>query len=747
MRRYIGRVAGVPAVLIMSLTWGLFASAGLVLATERAGAATRAVVVDIDGPIGPAMADYVEEALDEATDREAALVVLRMDTPGGLDRSMRRIIRAVLDSSMPVIGFVAPSGARAASAGTYILYATHVAAMAPGTNLGAATPVEIGGGLLPRPDSDGGDDAPVTGEPGAESVPGDARTRKMVNDAAAYLRSLADLRGRNADWAEKAVREGVSLTAQEALEAGVVDVIADDVEDLLVKVDGRSVNIGGTVRTLETRDAVVEQMAPGWQTRLLAVLTNPNVAFILMLVGIYGLIFEMANPGAVVPGVIGAISLVLGLYALNILPVNHAGLGLLLLGIAFMVAEAFVPSFGILGFGGIVAFVVGATMLFDTDTPAFTLSIWVIGSATAVTAVLLLIVVAYIVKTARRPVVTGLDQMIGSTGEVDDWSGHEGHVLVGGERWRATAERSFSPGAKVKVVQVDGLVVKVEADPAPGRDDINRTPWLDVETDMILNGILVVALAALIIAFFATAIHILREYERGVVFTLGRFTRVAGPGFVILIPVIQKMVRVDLRIRVEDVPTQDVISHDNVSVQVNAVIYFRVVDAARAILQVEDFLQATSQLAQTTLRSVLGKHELDEMLAERDRLNNDIQEILDRQTDAWGVKVNNVEIKHVDLDTSMIRAIAKQAEAERVRRARIINAEGEQQAAEKLVEAAQMLGTAPQALQLRYLTALQDIAGDKSSTIVFPLPIDMLAAITASHGNKDKTADTDKDKN
>lgn len=253
---------------------------------------------------------------------------------------------------------------------------------------------------------------------------------------------------------------------------------------------------------------------------------------------------------------------------------------------------------------------------------------------------------------------------------------------------------------------------------------------------MILNGILVAAIAGLVIAFFAAAIRILREYDRGVVFTLGRFTRIAGPGFVILIPVIQQMVRVDLRTRVEDVPTQDVISHDNVSVQVNAVIYFRVIDAARAVLQVEDFLLATSQLAQTTLRSVLGKHELDEMLAERDRLNNDIQEILDRQTDAWGIKVNNVEIKHVDLDSSMIRAIAKQAEAERIRRAKIINAQGEQQAAEKLVEAARMLETAPQALQLRYLTALQDIAGDKSSTIVFPLPIDMLGALKSALENK-----------
>jgi regulator of protease activity HflC (stomatin/prohibitin superfamily) len=245
-----------------------------------------------------------------------------------------------------------------------------------------------------------------------------------------------------------------------------------------------------------------------------------------------------------------------------------------------------------------------------------------------------------------------------------------------------------------------------------------------------MGGLAFYVLAAvLIVAFFASAIRILREYERGVVFTLGRYTRIAGPGFIILIPVIQQMVRVDLRTFVEDVPTQDVISRDNVSVKVNAVLYFRIVDPERAILQVENYMEATSQLAQTTLRSVLGKHELDEMLAERDKLNADIQAILDEQTDAWGIKVANVEIKHVDIDESMVRAIAKQAEAERFRRAKIINAEGEQQAAEKLVEAGRILGGDPRAMQLRYFAALHDIAGDKSNTIVFPMPLDLIEGL------------------
>ena len=247
-----------------------------------------------------------------------------------------------------------------------------------------------------------------------------------------------------------------------------------------------------------------------------------------------------------------------------------------------------------------------------------------------------------------------------------------------------------------------------------------------------MGGLAFYVLAAvLIVAFFASAIRILREYERGVVFTLGRYTRIAGPGFIILIPVIQQMVRVDLRTFVEDVPTQDVISRDNVSVKVNAVLYFRIVDPERAILQVENYMEATSQLAQTTLRSVLGKHELDEMLAERDKLNADIQAILDEQTDAWGIKVANVEIKHVDIDESMVRAIARQAEAERFRRAKIINAEGEQQAAEKLVEAGRILGVDPRAMQLRYFAALHDIAGDKSNTIVFPMPIDLIEGLKA----------------
>jgi regulator of protease activity HflC (stomatin/prohibitin superfamily) len=249
------------------------------------------------------------------------------------------------------------------------------------------------------------------------------------------------------------------------------------------------------------------------------------------------------------------------------------------------------------------------------------------------------------------------------------------------------------------------------------------------------------AIVVLVVLLLASAIKVLREYQRGVIFSLGRFWKVKGPGLIIVVPVIQQMVKVDLRVIVMDVPSQDVISRDNVSVKVNAVVYFRVIDPEKAIIQVEDYLMATSQLAQTTLRSVLGQHELDAMLAERDKLNADIREILDAQTDAWGIKVANVEIKRVDLDESMIRAIARQAEAERVRRAKVIHAEGEMQAAEKLTEAARILSAQPQAIQLRYMQTLTDIAGDKSSTIVFPLPLDLVAPLLKAAGGDNPAGD------
>lgn len=429
-------------------------------AAAQQPAAKLAILVRIDGPIGPATSEYVGRAIDTAAERQAAVIILQMDTPGGLDTSMREIIRDILASPVPVVGFVAPQGARAASAGTYIMYASHVAAMAPGTNLGAATPVQLGGGSQPLPggEENGEDDKPADGKP-----PPDAMASKAINDAAAYIRSLAELRGRNAEWAVRAVREAASLSANQALELGVIDVMAGDAGALLTQLDGRTVSVGGGQRVLDTDGAMIEIIEPDWRTELLSLLTNPNVAFILMLVGVYGLIFELSNPGAIFPGVIGAVCLMFGLYALNVLPVNYAGLALVILGIAFMVAEAFLPSFGVLGIGGLVAFAAGATILFDTEVPGFTLSWPVIIGTTLAMAAALLLLLGYVVKAQRRPVTTGSERMIGNMGKVVEWHDHGGLVRVDGDLWRAVGHPGLVPGQNVRVLKMRGVTLTVEA--------------------------------------------------------------------------------------------------------------------------------------------------------------------------------------------------------------------------------------------------------------------------------------------
>lgn len=428
---------------------------------EASGRERVALSVEIDGAIGPASARQLKEALAIATGRNAEVVILQIDTPGGLVTSMREMIADILASPVPVIGYVAPAGGHAASAGTYILYATHVAAMAPGTNLGAATPVELGGPLpsLPGPGGDkdtGKDQKNATGPPPA----GDAMMAKVTNDAVALIRSLAELRGRNADWGEKAVREAASLSANAALQEHVIDFVARDTTELLLLADGRTVEVSGKKQVLATKGLPVETLDPGWFIRLLAVITDPNIAIVLMLVGVYGIVFEFTSPGAVAPGVIGTICLVLGLYALNLLPINYTGLALMLLGIAFLIVEAFNPTL-VLGLGGVSAFLLGAAMLLKIEGPGFEMSWAVIGAAAALTLGLALLTGSYLWAARRSLPRVGAQAMHGLPAEILDWSQGEGHVLAQGERWRAKADEPLAPGDSVEVAEVKNLVLTV----------------------------------------------------------------------------------------------------------------------------------------------------------------------------------------------------------------------------------------------------------------------------------------------
>jgi membrane-bound serine protease (ClpP class) len=428
-----------------------------VVSAPSAHAAGRAVVLDIDGAIGPAVADYVErEIAVAAASGDTGLIVLRMNTPGGLDTSMRQIIRAILASPVPVATFVAPSGARAASAGTYIAYASAIAAMAPGTNIGAATPVQIGGGSL----FPGGSEQKQQGKNAGSQ---DTETRKIINDATAYIQSLAALNHRNADWAAEAVRSAVSLPAAEALSMHVIDVIANDVPDLLRQIDGRTVTVNGKPFKLVTAGLTIVRVPADWRTELLKLVTDPNVAFILMLIGVYGLILEFFNPGAVAPGLIGAISLVIALYALAFIPINYAGAALVVVGIGLMVAEVHIGAFGALGVGGIAAFVIGALLMFPARTSGFALSGAVVTGAAIGSAALIVLMLGALVHSRKKPVVTGSEALIGARGEAVFWEGDEGRVRVHGEIWRARADAPLKAGAPVKVIRRDGLVLLVQS--------------------------------------------------------------------------------------------------------------------------------------------------------------------------------------------------------------------------------------------------------------------------------------------
>ncbi len=451
----------------------------------------HAALLTINGPIGPGVSDYVHRGFEKAVAGGAKAIILQMDTPGGLDTSMRAIIKDILASPVPVIGYVGPSGARAASAGTYILYASHVAAMAPGTNLGAATPVQLGGSPAPpeEPDKDrkkpaedededsskeAGEAAEEEDKPAEESAaaepeeksPGTTKKHptlsdKALNDAIAYIRSLAQMRGRNAQWAVEAVEEAASLSSEDALEAGVIDLMATDIKDLLVKADGRQTEIAGKEYTVETAELAIVEIEADWRTELLEIITNPTVAYLLLFtIGVPALLLEFYT-GTMVAGVVGAICIVIGLYGLHLLPIDYAGAGLILLGIALLAGEAFMPSFGVLGIGGLVAFVFGSVMLIDTDVPGLGVSPWLIGSVAAAGAGLMMLAMYALMHSRQSPVVSGAEAMLGATCQVVDWSGNTGRVRIQGETWNARADVEFKPGERVRVNEIDGLTLVV----------------------------------------------------------------------------------------------------------------------------------------------------------------------------------------------------------------------------------------------------------------------------------------------
>ncbi len=434
----------------------LFACLTLMLAAPASAATVR--VLTVQGAISPASSDYLLRGIAQAIDDKAHLIVIEMDTPGGLDTSMRDIIKAILASPVPVAAYVSPKGARAASAGTYILYASHIAAMAPATNLGAATPVELtpGGGDKPV-----APDKPDATKP-ADTSAGDPKMRKAVHDAAAYIRGLAELRERNIEWAERAVREAVSLPAAEALELKVIDIVATDLDDLLKQLNGRVIKMNGQTVTLDTTQVEIERVTPDWRSRLLAVIGDPSIAYILMLLGIYGLIYEFSNPGMLFPGVVGGICLLLGLFALQVMPISYAGLALMILGIVLMISEAFVPSFGALGLGGIVAFVIGSVMLIDTDLPGYGIPWMLIVPVAVASALFSFFVAGMAIKARARPVVTGAEEMIGAAGEILEDMEHEGWARIHSEQWRVRSTMPLKRGSRVRVRARHDLVLDVE---------------------------------------------------------------------------------------------------------------------------------------------------------------------------------------------------------------------------------------------------------------------------------------------
>lgn len=453
-----------PAVGTAAAT--VAAGSGATLSAQATGVVAQ---IELDGPIGPAAAEYFDQAASRAAADGAVAIVLRLDTPGGLADSMRQIIASILASKVPVLGYVAPGGARAASAGTYILYACQIAAMAPATHLGAATPVSLGGPTsMPLPQSGDKSDQPKRSDKSDKSAPAetqsdDAEAHKTLNDAIAYIRSLAQLRGRNAEWAEAAVRGAATLTASEAAEKHVIDFVAADVPSVLAQADGHEVRIGEQAVTLQLKGLPISQYAPNWRTRFLMIVTNPLIAYLLLLAGIYGIALEAFHPGTWLPGIVGSISLLIGLYALQLLPVNYAGLALMAVGIGMLVAEAFVPIVGALGIGGIIAFVFGSILLLNTGVPGYEINLGVIAGIAACAAASLALMLWLVLRSRRAPRVSGDEHMLDANGELLEAvnAGGETWARVHGERWRVHCAVALPAGARVRVVRSHGLLLWV----------------------------------------------------------------------------------------------------------------------------------------------------------------------------------------------------------------------------------------------------------------------------------------------
>ena len=423
------------------------------------------ILLDLEGAIGVATAEYIIGGIEEAEERGAELVIIRMDTPGGLVSPMRDIVKAILGSDVPVATYVSPNGARADSAGTYILLASHIAAMAPTTHLGAATPVALGGGgpgKKDAPDDDEESDEDEESEEKDVTDSGSAMDKKVMNDAIAYIRGLAEAHGRNADWAEKAVTEAATLTATEALENNVIDLIAANQAELLQKINGRELKVNDRTVVLETESVEVETLEPSWRLKVLGTIASPEVALLLLMIGIYGLLFEGYNPGAIVPAVAGVICLLLAAYALQVLPVNYAGLALIIVGIVLIVAEAVVPSFGALGIGGIAAFIFGAIMMFDSGVPGFGISVTFVVGLALLAGLFLLWLVSYLVRLRRRGAVSGRASIIGGTGTAMQSFTGEGKVWLEGEAWAAVSKVPVEQDQEVVVRAMDGLTLEVE---------------------------------------------------------------------------------------------------------------------------------------------------------------------------------------------------------------------------------------------------------------------------------------------